>query len=124
MNISHTRFVTVPVSDQDRAQAFYVDTLGFEVVSDRAVGPVRWLQVAPKDAQTSFVLATAEMGFTPGNLAATLLESTDLDADCAELAQAGVEVDGPVDYPWGRQAKFADPDGNTWVLAAPVPAGF
>ncbi|MCX5149790.1 VOC family protein [Streptomyces sp. NBC_00320] len=88
------------------------------------MGPVPWLQVAPKGARTSVVLATAEMGFTPGNLAATLLESTDLDADCAELAQAGIEVGGPADYPWGRQATFADPDGNTWVLAAPVSAGF
>jgi len=91
MNITHTKLITVPVSDQDRAKAFYVDTLGFEVVVDQQAGPMRWLQVAPKGAQTSFTLAKAAVG-----------------------------VEGPADRPWGREATVIDPDGNRLVLAAPT----
>ncbi|GAB3798810.1 VOC family protein [Micromonospora zhanjiangensis] len=123
MNITHTRFVTVPVTDQDRARAFYVDTLGFEVVVDRRVGPVRWIQVAPKGAQTSFTLATAA-GFEPGSAQGIVLESADLEADCARLTECGALVKGPTEYPWGRQAVFTDPDGNRLVLATPTPVGF
>jgi catechol 2,3-dioxygenase-like lactoylglutathione lyase family enzyme len=121
MNLTHARLVTLPVADQDKARAFYVDTLGFEVIVDQRMGPVRWLQVAPSGAQTSFTLATAEQGFTPGSAQGIMLESTDLDADCDELKQAGVAVDGPNDLPWGRQATLADPDGNGFVLTAPAP---
>jgi predicted enzyme related to lactoylglutathione lyase len=124
MNITHTRIVTIPVSDQDRAKDFYVSILGFEVIIDQQAGPVRWLQVAPKDAQTAFTLATAEQGVTPGSAKGLILETTDLDADCADLKQAGVTVEGPTDLPWGCQATLTDPDGNSFVLAAPTPAGF
>ncbi|WP_242903392.1 VOC family protein [Actinomadura terrae] len=47
MNITSVRLLTVPVSDQDAAKDFYAGTLGFEVVRDQAMGPVRWLQLAP-----------------------------------------------------------------------------
>ncbi|WP_344414026.1 VOC family protein [Amycolatopsis minnesotensis] len=117
MTITHARLVTVPVTDQDRAKDFYVGKLGFEVLIDTKAGPVRWIQVAPKGAKTSFTLATAEQGFTPGSVRGTILETSDLDGDCATLAKAGVVVDGPKDYPWGRQATFADPDGNRFSLA-------
>lgn len=118
MTITHARLVTLPVTDQDAAKDFYVGTLGFEVLADKRMGPVRWLQVAPEGAQTSFTLATAEQGFTPGSAKGIMLETSDLDADCARLAQAGAAIDGPVDLPWGRQATFTDPDGNAFVLSA------
>ncbi|MFF4137964.1 VOC family protein [Streptomyces mirabilis] len=122
MNITHTKIVTVPVSDQDRAKTFYVDTLGFEVLVDQQAGPMRWLQVAPKGAQTSFTLAGGQPGLTPGTARGIILETTDLDGDCAQLAEAGVDVEGPADRPWGREATVIDPDGNRLVLAAPAPA--
>ncbi|MEV4238716.1 MULTISPECIES: glyoxalase superfamily protein [unclassified Nocardia] len=118
MNITHAKVVTVPVADQERAKDFYVDTLGFEVLVDQQMGPVRWLQVAPKGAQTAFTLASTEQGFTPGSSTGVILETADLDADCAALAEAGVAVEGPTDLPWGRQATLTDPDGNRFVLAA------
>jgi predicted enzyme related to lactoylglutathione lyase len=118
MNITHAKVVTVAVSDQDRAKDFYVSTLGFELVVDRQMGPVRWLQVAPKGAQTSFTLASADQGLTPGSSTGVILETADLDADCAALADAGATIDGPTDLPWGRQATLTDPDGNRFVLAA------
>ncbi|TYB48042.1 VOC family protein [Actinomadura chibensis] len=117
MNITHVRLLTVPVSDQDAAKSFYADTLGFEVVADQSTGPVRWLQLAPKGARTSVVLASHVPGHEPGSLHGLILETSDLDDDCERLRQAGVDVDGPQDLPWGRQATLADPDGNGLVLA-------
>lgn len=115
--------MTVPVTDQDRAKNFYVDTLGFEVVIDKQAGPVRWLQIAPQGAQTSFILATAEQGFVPGSLKGLQLETTDLDGDCARLTEAGVDVD-LAELPWGRRANLSDPDGNAIVLSGPAPGKF
>ncbi|MCP9967151.1 hypothetical protein LUX57_20210 [Actinomadura madurae] len=53
-----------------------------------------------------------------GSVQGLILETSDLDADCARLRSAGVDVDGPQDLPWGRQATLTDPDGNGIVLAA------
>ncbi|MFF4759875.1 VOC family protein [Streptomyces sp. NPDC001292] len=117
MNITHTSFVTLPVSDQDRALRFYTDVLGFETVADRDMPQGRWLQVAPAGAQTVFTLSGPDMGgFEPGSARGIMLVTTDVDADCARLAQAGVSVQGPDDLPWGRMASFADPDGNGLML--------
>ncbi|MFA1539931.1 VOC family protein [Actinomadura monticuli] len=117
MNITHVRLLTVPVSDLDAAKTFYADALGFEVVMDRAAGPIRWLQLAPEGAETNIVLAD-HVPAPPGSLHGLMLETSDLDADCERLRGAGVGVDGPHDLPWGRQATLADPDGNGIVLAA------
>ncbi|MFG2982114.1 VOC family protein [Streptomyces sp. NPDC048258] len=117
MNITHASFVTLPVADQDRALAFYTDVLGFEVRADRQVGPMRWLQVAPRGAQTVFTLSGPGMGdFTPGSARGIMLVTADVDADCARLAAAGVEVNGPDEAPWGRTAGFRDLDGNALML--------
>ncbi|MFI8849040.1 VOC family protein [Streptomyces sp. 891-h] len=122
MNITHAQTVTLPVSDQERAKDFYVDALGFRVLADQRMGPVRRLQVAPHGAETSFTLASAEQGFTPGSVSGLVLETSDLDTDCAELTRAGAAVEGPHALPWGRQATLTDPDGNSFVLAEPSPA--
>jgi predicted enzyme related to lactoylglutathione lyase len=122
MNITHTKLSTIPVSDQDRAKAFYVAALGFEVVVDQQAGPMRWLQGAPKSAQAGFTLTSGQPGFTPGTARGIILETADLDGDCGALAEAGVEVEGPADRPWGREATVTDPDGNRLILAAPAPA--
>ncbi|MGW1167570.1 VOC family protein [Streptomyces sp. NPDC002550] len=117
MNITHASFVTLPVADQDRALRFYRDVLGFEVTADLQMPPGRWLQVAPKSAQTVFTLSGPGMGgFEPGSARGIMLVTTDVDADCARLAGAGIEVQGPEEYPWGRMASFADPDGNGLML--------
>ncbi|WP_338698906.1 VOC family protein [Streptomyces sp. Q6] len=115
--ITHASFVTLPVTDQDRALRFYTDVLGFEVRVDREMPPGRWLQVAPAGAQTVFTLSGPGMGtFVPGTAQGIMLVTTDVDADCARLAAAGVEVTGPDELPWGRMAGFRDPDGNGLML--------
>ncbi|MGW4512647.1 VOC family protein [Streptomyces sp. NPDC004393] len=117
MTITHASFVTLPVSDQDRALRFYTELLGFEVTADRAMPQGRWLQVAPEGAQTVFTLSGPDMGgFRPGEARGIMLVTTDVDADCARLAAAGVSVQGPDDLPWGRMASFQDPDGNGLML--------
>jgi predicted enzyme related to lactoylglutathione lyase len=117
MNITHASFVTLPVADQDRALAFYRDVLGFEVTADLRMPPGRWLQVAPKGAQTVFTLSGPGMGgFSAGSTRGIMLVTTDVDADCARLAEAGVAVQGPEEMPWGRMASFQDPDGNGLML--------
>ncbi|MGI5456723.1 VOC family protein [Streptomyces sp. CA-249302] len=117
MNITHASFVTLPVSDQDRALRFYRDLLGFEVTADLDLPQGRWLQVAPKGAQTVFTLSGPGMGdFVAGSARGIMFVTTDVDADCARLAEAGVAVEGPGGFPWGRMASFADPDGNGLML--------
>ncbi|MEU6071157.1 MULTISPECIES: VOC family protein [Streptomyces] len=117
MNITHASFVTLPVTDQDRALRFYRDVLGFEVTADLDVPQGRWLQVAPRGAQTVFTLSGPGMGdFEPGSSRGIMLVTTDVDADCARLAGAGVDVQGPDEFPWGRMASFQDPDGNGLML--------
>ena len=117
MTITHVSFVTLPVSGQDRALRFYTELLGFEVTADLDMPQGRWLQVAPEGAQTVFTLSGPGMGgFTPGEARGLMLVTTDVDADCARLAAAGVSVQGPDDLPWGRMASFSDPDGNGLML--------
>ncbi|MFC8350437.1 VOC family protein [Streptomyces sp. NPDC057280] len=117
MTITHASFVTLPVADQDRALRFYTDVLGMAVTVDRDMPQGRWLQVAPEGAQTVFTLSGPGMGgFEPGSARGIMLVTTDVDADCARLAEAGVSVQGPDELPWGRMAAFTDPDGNGLML--------
>ncbi|MBL1107053.1 VOC family protein [Streptomyces sp. 5-8] len=117
MTITHASFVTLPVSDQDRALRFYTGVLGFQVTADREMPPGRWLQVAPEGAQTVFTLSGPGMGgFEPGSARGIMLVTTDVDADCARLTAAGIQVQGPDELPWGRMASFTDPDGNGLML--------
>ncbi|HEV7276190.1 MAG TPA: VOC family protein [Devosiaceae bacterium] len=116
--------VSIPVSDQDRAKAFYTGTMGFELKGDMPVPMgenARWIEVAPPGQDASLVLTTW-LGMQPGSLRGIMLETADLDDQLTRLKRDGVTVDGPHDTPWGRQASFADPDGNEFVLAAAATA--
>ena len=117
MTLTQIRTMTVFVSDQDRAKAFYTDRLGFEVRTDLATGDNRWLEVVPPKGGSGIVLHHPFPGTVAGTTQGVVLDSDDLDGDCAALAEAGVAVDGPTDLPWGRQATFCDPDGNGFVLS-------
>ena len=123
MAITHVQLLSVPVSDQDRARDFYVDTLGFELIADTQMGPgMRWVQVAPKGGQTSITLVTWFGTMPAGSLKGLVLETDDLDAEIAALATRGLTIDGGAQQaPWGRFATFDDPDGNGIVLQATAP---
>ena len=119
MNITHVQLLSVPVTDQDRARDFYVDTLGLRLIADTAMGPdQRWVQVGPAGAATSITLVTWFDQMPAGSLSGLVLQTRDIDGDCERLRAAGVELTGPQDAPWGRHAIPRDPDGNGLVLAA------
>ncbi len=120
MTITHVQLLSVPVTDQDRARDFYVDTLGFDLVADNPMGPdQRWVQVAPKGGQTSLTLVTWFETMPPGSLKGLVLQTPDVDAETARLRNVGVDINGPVDEEWGRYSTFDDPDGNGIVLSSP-----
>ena len=118
MEYTHFLVVSVPVSDQDRARDFYVETLGFELRRDVSFGNgQRWVEVAPRGAQTALTLVTWFPSMPPGSLRGLAIGAADVDAAYAELRRRGVAFDGPLqDVPWGRYATFEDPDGNGLIL--------
>ena len=123
MNITHIQLASVPVADQDRSRDFYVNTLGFDLLREEAMGPgQRWVQVGPKGAGTSLTLVTWFDTMPAGSLKGLVLQTEDVDGDCERLRRAGLEVEGPTDAPWGRYVTFDDPDGNGIVLTSPPPA--
>jgi catechol 2,3-dioxygenase-like lactoylglutathione lyase family enzyme len=120
MAITRIQLFSLPVTDQDRAKAFYVDKLGFELVADTAMGPdQRWVQVRPAGGDTSITLVTWFDTMPPGSAKGTVVESDNLDADVAAIRSRGVDIsDGIQEAPWGRFVTFDDPDGNGIVLQA------
>ena len=120
MAITRIQLFSLPVTDQDRAKAFYLDKLGFELVADTAMGPdQRWVQVRPPGGDTSITLVTWFETMPPGSAKGTVVESDDLDADVAVIRSRGVEISGGIqEAPWGRFVTFDDPDGNGIVLQA------
>ncbi|HEX6676296.1 MAG TPA: VOC family protein [Actinomycetes bacterium] len=124
MTVTRIQLVSVPVSDQERAKAFYTETLGFDLLADNPFGDQRWVQVAPKGAETGVTLVTWFETMPPGSTKGLVLETDDVDASYQELSARGVRFNGPVEEQfWGRFATFDDPDGNGWVLQqAPAPS--
>src|SRR5215470_19926840 len=115
--------VSVVVSDQDRSLAFYTEKMGFELQMDAPMGQSRWIQLAPKGAQTSLVLSkpTEDMPAEIqqqaramiGGFANFIFNVDDMQATYTELTSRGVEfVDKPSQQPWGWWATLKDPDGN------------
>jgi catechol 2,3-dioxygenase-like lactoylglutathione lyase family enzyme len=125
MAIAHINVISLPVTDQDRARDFYVNTLGFELVADTPMGPgMRWVQVRPPRGQASITLVNWFDTMPAGSVKGTVLETSDLDGDVAELQARGVSFDGGIQAaPWGRFVTFDDPDGNGLVLQASAPPG-
>ena len=90
----HIQLFSLPVTDQDRARDFYVDTLGFELVADTTMGPdKRWVQVRPPGAQTSITLVTWFPTMPAGAVKGTVLETGDLDGDVTALRARGVVIE-------------------------------
>jgi predicted enzyme related to lactoylglutathione lyase len=121
--ITQAKFVSINVSDQQQALEFYSDTLGFEVRTDAPYGEEmggdpggRWIEVAPKGAQTGIVLQRADAELI-GGFAPVVLDSDDILATVEELKAKGVEISQePAEMPWGWWAQFTDPDGNEFGL--------
>lgn len=117
--ITKVHTVAVPVTDQDNAVAFYVDTLGMDKRRDAVIGPgLRWIEVAPAGALTSLALAPAAMGGgRVGVDTGIRLTTTDADAEHAGLQVRGVDVDDVLRWDGvPPMFGFRDPDGNALYI--------
>jgi len=119
--LSQIGTVVIPVSDQDRAIEFYVDTLGFEKRADVPFGDgYRWVEVAPAAAQTSIAIVPPPPGKPTGNVETGIgLHTADVDAVHADLKTQGVDVDDEVSRmgdPVPPMFWLRDPDGNTLMV--------
>jgi catechol 2,3-dioxygenase-like lactoylglutathione lyase family enzyme len=117
MAITDLSIISVPVSDQERALAFYADVLGLEVIDDSPMGPtMRWLRVAPKLAQTSITLVTWFPSMVPGSLKGLLFNTDNLEDDIDRFRAAGVDVSEVQEEAWGRYVTLDDPDRNGIIV--------
>src|SRR3954465_344086 len=95
--------VQVPVSDVDRAKAFYVDQIGFNADHDHQVtDDLRFVQLTPPGSACSISIGTGITQMAPGSLQGLQIVIDDADAARAELSGRGVEVSEVQDFPWGR----------------------
>lgn len=121
MAITDVGIVSVPVSNQDRAMAFYVGILGLELIDDSPMGPtMRWVRVAPAMAQTSISLVTWFPTMAPGSLKGLLLNTDSLDEDISRFREAGVVIGAIQEETWGRYVSLEDPDGNGIIVRGPL----
>jgi catechol 2,3-dioxygenase-like lactoylglutathione lyase family enzyme len=109
--------VAVPVSDVDRAKAFYTEQVGFNADHDIEVSDeVRFVQLTPPGSACSIALGRGVSDAAPGSLQGLQLVVSDIEAAHAELAGRGVEVSEVQEFPWGSFVFFRDPDGNGWAV--------
>ena len=114
--------IAVPVSDVDRAKAFYVDRAGFNPDHDHRVSDeLRFVQLTPPGSACSITIGTGITDAEPGSVKGLQLVVEDADAAHSDLSGRGVEVSDVQDFPWGRFVFFADPDGNAWAVQQVVP---
>ncbi len=109
--------VQVPVSDVDRAKAFYTDKAGFNPDHDHTVSEgLRFVQLTPPGSACSIAIGTGLSDMEPGSARGLQLVVVDVEAARAELAERGVEVSEVQEFPWGSFVFFSDPDGNAWAV--------
>lgn len=109
--------IILPVTDVDRAKAFYVDALGWNADYDQRVSPtLRFVQITPPGSACSIAFGEGLTDMTPGTMKGLQLVVPDADQALAHLRGNGIEADGVSDLDWGRFVSFADPDGNAWTL--------
>ena len=109
--------VQVPVSDVDRAKAFYTDKAGFNADHDHRVNEeIRFVQLTPPGSGCSIALGTGLTDTEPGSVQGLQLVVEDIQAARAELTGRGVDVSDVQEFDWGSFVFFSDPDGNGWSV--------
>jgi predicted enzyme related to lactoylglutathione lyase len=109
--------VAVPVSDVDRAKAFYTEQVGFNADHDHKVSDeIRFVQLTPPGSACSIAIGKGVVHTPPGSAQGLQLVVSDINAARAELADRGVEVGEVQEFPWGSFVFFTDPDGNGWSV--------
>ena len=109
--------VAIPVSDVDRAKAFYTEQAGFNADHDITVSDeIRFVQLTPPGSACSITLGKGISDAPPGSVQGMQMVVSDIEAAHAELAGRDVDVSDIQDFPWGRFVFFSDPDGNRWAV--------
>ncbi|MGY4772688.1 VOC family protein [Kribbella sp. CWNU-51] len=109
--------VSVPVSDVDRAKAFYTDKVGFVADHDHRVSDeLRFVQLTPPGSACSIAIGSGMDQAEPGSVRGLQIVVPDVAAARDELLAREVEVSDLQEFPWGLFAFFRDPDGNSWAL--------
>ena len=112
--------VAIPVTDVDRAKAFYVNQVGFHADHDYQVNDqLRFVQLTPPGSACSVVLGTGITEMPPGSQKGVQMVVADATAAREELISRGVQASDVEVLPWGSFVRFSDPDGNTWALQQP-----
>jgi catechol 2,3-dioxygenase-like lactoylglutathione lyase family enzyme len=109
--------VIIPVSDVDRAKAFYTEKVGFNADHDQVVNDqIRFVQLTPPGSGCSIAFGKGIVAGEPGSVKGLQLVVADAGAAHAELAGRGVDVTDVQELAWGRFVFFDDPDGNHWSV--------
>ena len=109
--------IALPVSDVDRAKAFYVERAGFNADHDHRVNEqLRFVQLTPPGSGCSIAIGDGVTDAEPGSVQGLQLVVSDIEAAHAEYAERGLDVGEIQDLPWGSFVFFADPDGNRWAV--------
>jgi catechol 2,3-dioxygenase-like lactoylglutathione lyase family enzyme len=109
--------VIMPVTDVDRAKAFYTEKIGFHADHDQTVSDeIRFVQLTPPGSACSIAFGKGLTDASPGSVRGMQVVVPDIETAHKELTARGVEVSPVDDQPWGRFVYFSDPDGNGWVL--------
>ena len=108
--------VAIPVSDVDRAKAFY-EKAGFNADHDHKVSEdMRFVQLTPPGSACSIAIGKGVTDAEPGSVKGMQVVVDDIEAARAELAGRGVDVSEIQRFPWGAFVFFQDPDGNAWAV--------
>jgi catechol 2,3-dioxygenase-like lactoylglutathione lyase family enzyme len=114
--------VAIPVTDVDRAKAFYTEQAGFHADHDYQVSDtLRFVQLTPPGSACSIVLGTGITQMPPGSQKGVQIVVADVAQARRELLARGVQASDIDVQPWGSFVTFSDPDGNTWALQEPPP---
>jgi catechol 2,3-dioxygenase-like lactoylglutathione lyase family enzyme len=109
--------IAIPVSDVDRAKAFYTEKAGFTLDHDHVLSDeLRFVQLTPPGSACSISIGKGLTEQAPGSAQGLQLVVDDIEAARSELAERGAEVSEVQDFPWGRFVFFKDPDGNSWAV--------
>ena len=109
--------IAIPVTDVDRAKAFYTEQAGFNADHDIAVSDeIRFVQLTPPGSACSITLGNGITDAPPGSVQGMQMVVDDIEAAHAELAGRGVGVSDVQVFPWGSFVFFSDPDGNRWAV--------
>ena len=109
--------VQVPISDVDRAKAYYTEKVGFDADVDITVREgLRFVQLTPPGSACSIAIGTGLSDMQPGTVQGLQVVVEDIDAARTDLANRGVEVGEVEVFDWGSFVYFSDPDGNGWAV--------